>query len=63
MKSAQLLNMPPPIWVYVEDLKATGLFGNSTAGVIRYLVSEGIQRAIGQGLIKLRHFDTDTGEA
>lgn len=61
-KTAQLLNMPAPLWVYIDDLRATGLYGNSIAAVIRSLVSDGIQRAIGDRLIKLRTFDQEDEE-
>jgi len=59
MKTAQLLNMPAPLWVYVDDLRATGLYGNSISGVIRTLVAAGIQDAIGKRLIRLRQFDME----
>ncbi len=55
-KTQQLLNMPTPLWVYVEDLRQTGLYGTSVAAVIRTLVMRGVQDAITQRFIKLRAF-------
>lgn len=63
MKTAQLLNMPAPLWVYVDDLRATGLYGNSVAAVVRELVAAGIQDAIGKRIIRLRQFDTAEEES
>lgn len=63
MKTAQLLNMPAPLWVYVDDLRATGLYGNSIASVIRVLVAAGIQDAIGKRIIRLRQFSTTEEDA
>ncbi len=40
--------------LYLQDLKATGLYGNSIDGVARTLIEAGIREAIAQGHIAVR---------
>lgn len=39
---------------YLDALAATGLFGESVGDVVERLISEGVQRAISGGLIRLQ---------
>jgi hypothetical protein len=54
----QMLNMPAALWVYVDDLRQTGLYGPTFSAVVRSLVADGVQAAIGNRLIGLRRFET-----
>lgn len=51
------LTLPPVMWGYVEALRQTGLYGDSTSGVLRTLIMAGVQRAIGDGVIKVIKLD------
>ena len=52
MKRQSSLSLAPEQWSYVEALRATGLYGEGTASVLRTLVSEGIRRALADGLVE-----------
>lgn len=46
------LTLTPTMWAYVEALRLTGLYGDSTSGVLRSLISQGIQSAIANRIIE-----------
>lgn len=50
------------ILLYLEDLKATGLYGNSIDGVARTLIEQGIRQAIASDHINARQFASDDSE-
>jgi hypothetical protein len=47
------LTMTPILWAYVEAIRQTGLYGDSTSTVLRNLISASLQRAVADGLIKV----------
>lgn len=48
------LTLPPTMWLYVEDLRATGLYGDALSSVLRHLIACGIQDAIAKRVIPVR---------
>lgn len=53
MKRQTGLTMSPAMWAYIERLRATGLYGESTSAVLRNLISSAVQKAVADGLIEL----------
>ena len=49
------LTMTPTMWLYVDDLRRTGLYGDALSAVLRTLVSRGIEDAIGKKIIAVRN--------
>jgi hypothetical protein len=50
-KRQSSLNLTPIMWAYVEQARATGLYGDSTSGVLRELVLSSLRRALESGLL------------
>jgi hypothetical protein len=46
------LTMTPIMWAYVEAVRQTGLYGDSTSSVLRGLIVEGIRTALAHGIIQ-----------
>lgn len=43
--------MSPEMWAYVERIRATGLYGDSTSSVLRNLIMVAVQKALTDRLI------------
>lgn len=52
MKRQTGLTMPPAMWAYIERLRATGLYGDSTSSVLRSLITASVQKAVADGIIE-----------
>ncbi len=46
------LTMPPVMWAYVEAVRQTGLYGDSTSSVLRTLIGDALKRAVADGIIE-----------
>lgn len=46
------LVLTPIMWAYVEQCRATGLYGDSTSAVLRSLIMDAIKRALADGIIE-----------
>lgn len=46
------LTMTPIMWAYVEALRQTGLYGDSTSSVLRSLIMRSVERAVATGIIQ-----------
>lgn len=46
------LTMTPIMWAYVEAVRQTGLYGDSTSSVLRSLIMDAVKRALADGLIE-----------
>jgi hypothetical protein len=47
------LTMTPIMWAYIEQLRLTGLYGDSTSTVLRTLIMKGVEQAIANRIITL----------
>jgi len=46
------LTLTPIMWAYVEQVRATGLYGDSTSAVLRSLILNSLRRALEAGIIE-----------
>ena len=46
------LTMTPIMWAYVEAVRQTGLYGDSTSSVLRSLIMVAVQKALADGIIQ-----------
>lgn len=47
------LTLTPIMWAYVEAIRLSGLYGDSTSSVLRSLIMESIRAALADGVIEL----------
>lgn len=46
------LTLTPIMWAYVEALRLTGLYGDSTSGVLRSLICDALKQALASRIIE-----------
>jgi hypothetical protein len=46
------LTLTPIMWAYVEQVRATGLYGDSTSTVLRSLILDSLERKLAAGIIE-----------
>jgi hypothetical protein len=51
------LRLPPILHAYLEDLARLGAYGKGKTGVMRRFIEDGIQRALADKVIAVRHVD------